>query len=191
MHYQRIVGLSKTIALVTFFAAFWGGVGASQQADTRMNKTAETSAPLTLVISNSKERVSQSEPFVLEVKLVNVSKEKVSIFGRLLWGYAGGLTLHVSDQSGREVYAEEHDDDMVIPSVLDNPEAYVVLLPHHFLGIERKDSPKNLFRNPGSYSVVAEYQSPVPAHYAKTPNFFGRENGVIRSAAIHIQVMKE
>ena len=84
------------------------------------------------MITSSKDRITQNESFILEAKLVNVSDERVSIFGQLLWGYAGGLTLHVSDQAGHPVPAEQHDEDMVVPSVLGNPEYYVVLFPGHF-----------------------------------------------------------
>jgi hypothetical protein len=80
---------------------------------------------------------------------------------------------------------------MVVHSVLGNPESYVVLLPDHFLGIDRKDSSKNLFRKPGSYSLFVEYQSPVPERYGKTPNFWGREKGSIRSAPIRLEVVRE
>ena len=145
---------------------------------------------LQLVLTSPKSQVRFDEPITFEVKLFNDSDEKVSLFGELLWGYAGGLTLHVSDKNGSPVEAEQHDDDMVIPSLLDNPASYVVLFPNHFLGTQRRDTPKNLFRKPGSYRVFVEYLSPVPSHYAKTPNFRGREDRPIRSAAIAIEVQK-
>lgn len=157
---------------------------AAQQRGSKMND----GTSLKLVMTSSKQRVTQNESFVLETRLVNIGEERVSVFGQLLWGYGGGLTLHVADQSGRPVEAEQHDDDMVVPSVLGNPESYVVLLPNHFLGVDRKDSPKNLFRRPGVYSLFVEYQSPVAERYAKTPNFWGREKGSIRSAPIRIEV---
>jgi hypothetical protein len=187
---QKVVLGRAGVLLASLMVLFITG-GIAQQAAPTMNETPQHVAPLRLVVSSSKERIRQNESFVLEVKLVNTSSENVSVFGQLLWGHAGGLTVHVSDQNGQPVDAEQHDDDMLIPSVLGNPEAYVVLLPDHLLGIERKDLPKNLFRKPGLYSLFVEYQSPVPSRYAKTPNFWGRESGSIRSAAIHIQVIKE
>lgn len=90
--------------------------------------------------------------------------------------------------TGRPVQPQEHDDDMVVPSVLGNPEYYVVLFPDHFLGVERKDSANNLFPKPGMYSLYVEYQSPVPDRYGKSSNFWGREKGPIRSAPIQIEV---
>ena len=173
------------------FAACLTGVfvlgSAAQEPGSKMNDVPDGGL-LKLVITSSKQRVTQRESFVLEAKLVNVGSEGVSLFGQLLWGYAGGLTIHVADQSGRPVEAEQRDDDMVVPSVLGNPESYVVLLPNHFLGVDRKDSPKNLFRKPGVYSLFVQYQSPVPERYAKTANFWGREKGSIRSAPIRIEV---
>lgn len=191
MNASRTAGLGRAGVLLASLMALLITEGVAQQAAPTMNETPQHVAPLRLVVSSSNERIRQNESFVLEVKLVNTSSEDVSVFGQLLWGHAGGLTVHVSDQNGQPVDAEQHDDDVLIPSVLGNPEAYVVLLPNHLLGIERKDSPKNLFRKPGLYSLFVEYQSPVPARYAKTPNFWGRENGSIRSGAIHIQVIKE
>jgi hypothetical protein len=145
---------------------------------------------LRVVLTTPKSEVRFDEPITFEVKVFNTSDEKVSLFGELLWGYAGGLTLHVSDENGNPVEAEQHDDDMVVPSLLDNPFSYVVLFPNHFLGTQRRDTPKNLFRKPGSYRIFAEYLSPVPNHYAKTPNFRGRDDGPIRSATMVIEVRK-
>jgi hypothetical protein len=191
MNASQTAGLGRAGVLLAFLMALFITGGLAQQAAPTMNETPQHVAPLRLVVSSSKERIRQNESFVLEVKLVNTSSENVSLFGQLLWGHAGGLTVHVSDQNGQVVEAEQHDDDMLVPSVLGNPESYVVLLPDHLLGIERKDSPKNLFHKPGVYSLFVEYQSPVPARYAKTPNFWGRESGSVRSAVIHIQVTKE
>jgi uncharacterized protein YcfL len=178
--------IRKPVVLVMSLACLCVMEGIAQRSTKRNEVVDQTS--LRLVVTSSTVRLAQSDPLNLEVKLVNVGSEKVSIFGRLLWGYAGGLTIHVSDESGRPVEAEQHDDDMVSPSLLGNPDSYVVLLPDHFLGVDRKDSPRNLFRKPGSYSLFIEYLSPIPERYSKTPNFWGREKGVVRSAPIHIQV---
>jgi hypothetical protein len=176
-------GWALTACLVGLFALG----AAAQQPGSKMNDVPDGGS-LKLVITSSKQRVTQNESFVLEAKLVNVGSERVSLFGQLLWGHAGGLILHITNQSGRPVEPEQHDDDMVVPSMLGNSESYVVLLPNHFLGVNRQDSPKNLFREPGVYSLFVEYQSPVPERYAKTPNFWGREKSPIRSAPIRIEV---
>jgi hypothetical protein len=141
-----------------------------------------------VLVSADKTKISIRGRVVFEVKLKNISTGKVSVFGQLLWGHSGGLTLRVSDATGQLVTAEQLDDDMVVPSVLGDQGSYVVLLPNHFIGTTRTDSALNLFRNPGSYMVVVEYQSPVPTHYAKTANFWGRENGTVKSKPIRFEV---
>lgn len=186
MSHRRTVVWGDRLALMACFMVVFG-LDAMAQPGSKMNDTPD-GASLKLAITSSRLRVAQNESFVLEVKLVNVGTESVSLFGQLLWGYGGGLTIHVADQSGKPVEAEQHDDDMVVPSVLGNPESYVVLLPNHFLGVDRKDLPTNLFRKPGVYSLFVEYQSPVPERYAKTAHFWGREKGSIRSATIRIEV---
>lgn len=89
------------------------GAAGQQPGSNKMNDVPDGGS-LKLVITSSKQRVTQNESFVLEAKLVNVASERVSLFGQLLWGYAGGLTLHITEQSGRPVEPEQHDDDMVV-----------------------------------------------------------------------------
>jgi hypothetical protein len=151
----------------------------------------EPPLPLKVVVSTPKLRVTQNGLFMIEAKLVNVSDDRLSIFGHLLWGYAGGLTVHIIDQNGHPVAAQQHDDDMVSPSVLGNSDSYVLLFPSQFLGVERQDSVKNLFPKPGVYSLFVEYLSPIPNSYGKMSNFWGRERGSIRSAPIKIEVVPE
>ena len=165
--------------------ALFGGLGSSQ---TPMMQPSGGGAPLDLVISCSKARIRLNDSFILSARLLNVSNESVSLFGQLLWGDGGGLTLHVLDQNGQTVYAMEHDDGLVVPTMLTKRDSYVVLFPDHYLGIERKDKQSNLFPKVGCYSLFAEYRSPVPGRYAKTLNFWGRERGFIRSAPIRIEV---
>ena len=153
------------------------------------SKYDDPTSSLKIVITSSAQRVKLSQPFVLEAKLVNAGDESVSLFGRLLWGDPGGLALHVTDQKGLRVEAEQYDHDTVVPSVLRNPESYVVLQPGHFLGVNRTDSPKNLFRRPGVYSLFVEYRSPVPGRYTKSRNVWSREKALIRSAPIRIEVV--
>lgn len=182
--------LCATPVLLTWMGLLVLGAFA-QQPRPKMSNVVPKGGALKLVVNSSKQRVMVNDSFILEVKLVSIGSERVSLFGQLLWGYAGGLTLHVTDQEGKAVEAEQHDEDMLVPSVLGNPESYVVLLPNHSLGVERKDSPKNLFRKPGVYTLYVEYQSPVSVRYAKTPNFWGREKGPIRSGPVRIEVASQ
>jgi hypothetical protein len=163
--------------------------GAAAQQTRAETKAGPDGPSLKLVITSSRRQVELNGSFDLEAKLVNVGAEPVSLFGQLLWGYHGGLTIHVWDQRGKPVEAGQYDEDMVVPTVLGNPESYVVLLPDHFLGISRKESSRNLFRKPGVYWLFVEYRSPVPERYAKTPAFWGRAEGSIRSSTIRVEVV--
>ena len=115
-------------------------------------KGAAEKAPLKLTVSLSKQQLRLGEPFMLAVQLKNTSRQNISLFRYLRWGYAGGLTIHVLDHRGRPVEAVEHDDDMVVPSELDQSQSYLILRPQQFLRIDRTDSCQNLFRRPGLYS---------------------------------------
>ena len=152
----------------------------------------QISAPptLKLVLSCDRSQVREGDPVVLEAKLVNMSREEVSVFWRLLWNDGLGLSLHVLDSSGHTVEAQEHDDDMVIPSELKRPTSFIVLAPYHFLGVVRPDTTANLFRDqPGKYTVYAEYIAPVPGTYAPAPTFWSIDKGVLRSDTIQIEVL--
>ena len=179
---------SGAVLLVLIAAITFPLAGVCQEAGRGVNEARRDQ--LRVVVSCSKNHLKQGEPVRLEVKLVNTGTENVSVFGQLLWGYAGGLVLHVSDQHGHPVEPKQLDDDMVVPSQLGDPTAYVVLNPDHFLGTERTDSASNLFPQPGSYALSVEYRSPIPAHYAKTPNFWGHDKKPIWSAPIHFEVLK-
>ncbi len=147
-----------------------------------------TDAPLSVFLYTPTPKISPKDPFTLYVGLVNNGEEDISVFGQLRWGHAGGLVLTIRDQDGRLVEPERLDDDLIVPSVLRQSTSYTVLPPDHFIGTVRRDSTSNLFRKLGTFSLVVEYRSPVPARYAKTPNFWSRERGVIRSEAIQIEV---
>lgn len=158
---------------------------------TSANDRADRSELLQLVISSSRERIRLGESFVLSVRLVNTSREKVWLYGRLLWGEGGGLTLLVEDEKGQVVHSAELDDDMVVPSTLFTSESFVVLVPGHFLGVERPDRQANLFPRAGKYRISVKYQSPVPGKYKRATNFWSREKGLIRSAPIWMEVAEQ
>jgi hypothetical protein len=147
--------------------------------------------PLSVRLKISKTKLRPNEAISIEVDLCNVSNEDVSVFGRLLWGVGGGLSIHVIDQNGNEVMAKEHDEDKVIPSVLKNANAFTTLLSEHFLGVRRSDNVKNLFlNNVGNFRIYVEYQSPVPAEFGPRSGFWSRENGVIRSNEVKVIIAK-
>lgn len=73
---------------------------------------------LQLSVSAEKTQLDMQSRVVLEVRLVNLGEGRVSVFNHLMWGHAGGLTLHVVNEQGQSVTASQLDHDMVVPSTL-------------------------------------------------------------------------
>jgi len=174
----------RAVAVVT--VVIFPGVGSAQNSSHAT--TRRQPQPLALSLACEKAKISKDESVVLEVKITNRSSEAVSIFGTLLWGHAGGLVLNLSDASGHPVFAEQLDDDRVVPSVLDKPDAYIVLPPDYFFGVTRTDtSKKPVPQQAGMYRLVVEYRSPVPRRYGKSANYWGTEDGVLGTNACEIK----
>lgn len=121
--------------------------------------------------------------------LENEASDPVTIYGGLGWGELGGFVLHVEDASGKEVVPQALDDDMIVPTTLDDPNFYVTVQPDHGLGKRRTQSVKELFPHPGKYTVWVSYLSPVPGRLALPKDrFLARERGRISSDKITITV---
>jgi hypothetical protein len=145
-------------------------------------------APLRLHLSTSAGEYRFGESIEMDVRLENVSDDLVTVFGSLRWGQAGGFVLHVEDAAGRDVQPKNLDDDMIPPSVLKKPTAYVTLQERHFLGTSRSDKSEELFRKPGTYTMWLDYTSPVPSAFGQGVNFWSRESGTLRSNRVTIHI---
>jgi hypothetical protein len=144
--------------------------------------------PLVLKLSCEVREVGLGDPITVIVQIMNASSEPVRLFGELKWGYGGGLTLNVHDVKGQVVQPEQYDDDMIVPSRIPLPDAYIVLPPDHIFGVARPDLAKNLFGKPGHYRLSVRYWSPVAQSQARRTKFFGRESGPIDSNTIDVTV---
>jgi len=132
---------------------------------------------------------SLTDEIRLDVHIANSSLlAPLTIYGRLLWGYVGGLTLHVSDGSKREIAPKEYDDGMVIPGTLEDRNAFVVLAPYHYLGTTRIQRLSSLVEKPGTYFIRVVYRSPIPMEFGMGPSFWASERGVVSSKEIEIHV---
>jgi hypothetical protein len=147
-------------------------------------------APVTLkaVLASARTGYALDENVTLEAKLLNSTSESIIIYGKLLWGYAGGLVLRIYDEAGLEVHAAGYDDDLLIPSTLREAANFVKLAPNHFLGVQRTDRASDLFGKPGAYRIRVQYRSPVPLKYKNQPDFWSTERGVISSEFISIRI---
>ena len=93
---------------------------------------------------------------------INDGPDPVYIYGRIAWGYGGGLVLRLRDQSGKEVAPILRDDTMLPPpSRNDDPSMFVKLIENKFFGTRREIPVPDLTKTPGKYSLQVEYRSPL------------------------------
>jgi hypothetical protein len=144
--------------------------------------------PLKVVLSMERTRYALSDRLTVQVALVNVSDEPISVYRILKWGYAVGFVLHVFDERRHEVNLPMNDDDMAIPSTLSRADSYVILEPGHLLGTLRTDKLADWALKQGSYTIEVEYRSPVPHKYRNDARFWSREREVRRSNSITFQI---
>jgi hypothetical protein len=152
-------------------------------------QSAENEEPmLTASLTSDRTNCSLADDVHLDARLTNAGKSPLTVFGKLLWGYAGGLVLHVTDSSNKEVRAKVLDDGMVVPSTLENSKSFVVLSPGRYLGTTRVERLSELVGKPGIYFIRVEYISPVPRELGQGPNFWNREKPPVWSNKIEMRV---
>jgi hypothetical protein len=174
--------LLAVVALTLFLAA--PSSDAAQQ-------TKSEGPMITVTLNSDKQEYTLGEDIRFDVRVANAGRSEVTVFGQLLWGYAGGLVLHVYDASNKEVPAKSLDDDMVVPSTLEDCHSFVVLNRNHYLGTTRADHLADLIEKPGRYFIQVQYLSPVPKEFGQGPNFWRREKGAEWSNKIQVEVSKK
>lgn len=119
----------------------------------------------------------------------NRSNDPLTVYSWLGWGELGGFVLHVQDDKGRDVTPAAMDDDMIIPSTLEDAHYFTELFRNHGLSVSRSATVKELFQRPGNYAVWVTYRSPVPAKLAlKAERFLSREDGALVSEKLRVTV---
>jgi len=144
---------------------------------------------LTVLLSSDKNIYALTEKIRWDVRLLNSGTEPLTVFGQLRWGYAAGLTIHVTDAVGRDIPTSFLDDDLIPPKGLNDPNSYVVLAPGHYLGTSmRTDTVASLVSTPGTYFIYVQYHTMIPRKSGKGPNFWSSEEPVIYSKKVGIRV---
>jgi hypothetical protein len=143
---------------------------------------------LTATLTSDRTDYSLSDDIRLDARVTNAGKSPLTVFGELLWGHAGGLVLRVTDKSNKEIPAKALDDDMVVPSTLEDRNSFVVLGPGHYLGRTRVEHLSELVEKPGTYLIQVEYISPVPRDFGQGPDFWSREKPPVWSNKIEVHV---
>jgi hypothetical protein len=147
-------------------------------------------AGVTLIVTLSDRTVRLSDRILVEAQLRNMTERTVSFWGELLWGYRGGLILHVLREDGSEVPSRPLVDESIIPSKLRETSSYVAVKPAHTFGVVRSDRVSAFVDAPGTYRIVIEYLSPLPRNYANVPNLWTRKSGPIRSGEVQLIVTR-
>jgi hypothetical protein len=144
---------------------------------------------LKLSVVTSKVRYRMNDQFKLNVMLKNESDNEFYVFGRLAWGYSGTLMFFVYDSAGKEIEPKLIPDEPPFAPRDDNSD-YVKLRPNHFLGTSYFAPVKLMNLLPGRYSISVKYQCPFSKSAVKVEPFWGKENGIISSNVVHIEVLR-
>jgi hypothetical protein len=175
--------LSRVRAAMLVFAFFLSVVALSTAQSAKNEELM-----LTATLTSDKASYSLDDDIRLDVRVTNTGKSPLTVFGALLWGHAGGLVLRVTDTSNKEVPAKALDDDMVVPSTLEDRNSFVVLSPGHYLGRTRVEHLSELVDKPGTYFIQVQYISPVPRDFGQGPDFWSREKPPVWSNKIEVHV---
>ena len=152
-----------------------------------VNDAVQESHRLELRLISEKHTYKRGEKINLTVMVINTSEQDIFVYGNLEWGYLASLTLCLTDARGKTVQPKFIADAVTYPP--DDKSQFVRLAPYHFVGTYFVSSTKDLnIQRPGRYSFFIEYHSPIPTSKAAVSPFYGKENGVIRSNPIWIQV---
>lgn len=73
--------------------------------------------------------------------------------------------------------------------MLPGGQAFVKLLPDHFLGMNYIETVDRLnLKRPGRYSILVEYHCPISHADVDLRNFWSKEDGTIKSNVVTIEV---
>jgi hypothetical protein len=142
---------------------------------------------LKLEVFTEKHVYKRDDKLNLKVMVINASDQDIFVYGDLGWGHLASLTICLTDARGNDIQPKFISDAVTYPP--DDNSQFVKLLPFHFLGTSYVASIEDLnMQRPGKYSIYIEYHSPIRNSKANVSPFFGKENGVIRSNPISIEV---
>lgn len=178
----------KILIAVVLVASF-GIVNGTSYANIEKTSVKAVDSPVQLMLVTDKHKYGRNDEILFRAILVNQSLREIFIYGDLEWGHYASLTLSVRDGRGNDVPPNFIADAI---THFENPEdtsQFVKLLPFHFLGKIYNTSTRRLnIQRPGKYSVFAEYHSPIPSSKAIVKPFFGKENGIVQSSVLTIEI---
>lgn len=152
--------------------------------------TQEELPKVDLVLRTEEVTVPVGGSVKLHVFLKNSGAMAVFIYPDLKWGNSASLSLLATDLNDRPIEPDFIDDSIRKPVLDKNFRNVFQLFPNHTLGTltERKLDDINI-NKPGRYKLRVEYHSPLSDRDVVDRPFWGRENKVIRSNVVVLEVV--
>jgi hypothetical protein len=148
------------IIIFAFAASTLGGAAQSGPCESVQGGKVVTQASVFLTVERTKYSLDKS--MAIDVGIRNDGRDPVYVYGRIAWGYGGGLVIRIRDASGKEIAPVLRDDTMLPPPRRDDdPGIFVKLEEANFFGTRRDLPVRNLVKTPGKYSLQVEYRSPL------------------------------
>lgn len=177
---------SVLVATISFFSLLNRSTG--QELAKRFGPPLNANS-IELTLTTEKHKYKRDDDISFNVMVSNKNLRDIFIYGNLEWGYYASLTLCVQDARGKTISPNFSPDAITFFENPDDISQFVKLLPFHFLGKEYKTSTARLnIQKPGRYSIYAEYHSPISKAKVNVKPFFGKEDGIIPSNTIFINV---
>ena len=186
---DKAMRLLVILLLLATVVAF--GIQVVSSKELKQTTNVEPKAHLRLSISSDKQKYKRHGKIRITATLTNADYlNDILIYGKLGWGYSASLTYTIRDVSGKRIEPNVLADDLTFPILRDDTSSFVKLLPRHFLGTYFLDDLDQLsLRKPGRYTIFVEYHSPISTKDVNLSNFWSKEDGVIRSNVVRIEVL--
>lgn len=184
---MRVLFLAFVFGFLFSLVSQEAGTTEFQQKDVMTQKAPDLEVSLVA----DKHEYKPGDQIKLEVFLVNSNAVKdIFVYGTLQFGVRASFSLFRRDSKGKEVPTRFIDDAWELPPKSNDVDAFVKLLPFHFLGTTYKSSIRLLnMERPGKYTMWVEYHSPISAANVEVTPFWGKENGRLKSNVVEIEVL--
>jgi hypothetical protein len=154
----------------------------------KVGNMAHEGSPLQVTLKTDRDSYKLGDEISVQVLLTNRSKSPVYIYAPLDWGESASLSLWLKDTATGKDVPEEFIAD-ALPPPPGSKDAFVKLLPDHVYGVVLKSKLAQLnVQKGGTYELVAEYHSPIPASMNFGLPIWSREKGAVPSNPVTITV---
>lgn len=162
--------------------------GQSSASSAKVGGMTHEGSPLEVTLKTDRDSYKLGDEITVQVLLTNRSKSPLYIYAALDWGESASLSLWLKDAvSGKDVPEEFIAD--ALPPPPGSKDAFVKLLPDHVYGVVLRSKLAQLnVQKSGTYELLAEYHSPIPASMNFGLPIWSREKGAVPSNRVTITV---